>query len=283
MKEITVQKKTKLVKLLNDEGFSYASVRKALRKRDIKVNGKRVSDDAVLLSGDVVVAYIEPPARDLCEPIYEDGNILAVHKYQAVTSDELFENLSAERELYYVHRLDRNTDGIIVFAKTAVAAEELTEGFKARRFKKYYLAEVYGTFREKSGVLSDYLVKDADNAEVKIYKTQVSGAVTVKTAYRVLAESENTSLLEIELITGRTHQIRAHLAHYGHFVIGDGKYGKEKINRALGESMQRLTAYRLQFVFGKDSALAYLNGKTLEIDKKYASERFYSRLYGKSE
>lgn len=120
--------------------------------------------------------------------------------------------------------------------------------------------------------LTDYLLKDEKNSEVKIFKTPVKGGVKIVTKYRVLEERTETSLLEVELITGKTHQIRAHLASYGHFIIGDGKYGKESVNRRMGAGRQRLTAYKLVLHFDS-GALKYLDGKTTEID--YATGRLH--------
>ncbi|PWM70234.1 MAG: RluA family pseudouridine synthase [Bacillota bacterium] len=261
MVEIVSTKTIKLVKLLAENGVSFSAAQRVLRKRDVKVNGARVGEDVLLCAGDKVVAYIDAaPTHTL---LYEDENILAVNKRKGVESAALFAELSSRGELYFIHRLDTNTDGVMLFAKNKTAERELLHGFKTRAFEKYYLAEVYGFFERDEGELCDYLVKDAASSAVKIYKTPVKGAAPVVTAYRVLEKREQTSLLEIRLVTGKTHQIRAHTAFYGHFVVGDGKYGKESVNRALKAKKQRLTAQRIVLHF-TGGALAYLDGKTIE-------------------
>lgn len=222
----------------------------------------RTDKDLLLETGDKIVAYTRA-AESAVKILFEDENILVADKPKGVESEAFFEKLKEGRELYFVHRLDRNTDGILVFAKTREAEKELVFGFKNRAFEKYYLAEVYGSFEKKSGTLTDYLVKDAEKAEVKIYKTPVKGSVKIVTRYKTLKESGGTSLIEVELVTGKTHQIRAHLAFYGHFVIGDGKYGKESINRLYKAKKQRLSAVKIVFHFD-GGALSYLDGKTIE-------------------
>lgn len=268
MVEIVSTKTTKLVRLLTEHGVSYGAAMKALRKRDVKINGRRTGTDETVCGGDKIVAYVDSarPGRGIFPThgvLYEDENILAVDKKKGVESEELYRALAEERELYFVHRLDRNTDGVMLFAKNKAAEEELLKGFRKRTFEKYYEAEVYGRFAEKRGVLEDYLVKDAAASSVKIYKTPVKGAVRIVTEYAVREERMDSSILEVRLITGKTHQIRAHLAFYGHFVIGDGKYGKESVNRAFGAKKQRLTARKIVLRFD-GGPLSYLNGKTIE-------------------
>lgn len=153
----------------------------------------------------------------------------------------------------------------MIFALTETANAELLKGFKERMFKKYYNAAVCGKFEQKSGTLTAYLKKDKDKAEVKIFKEPTAGAEKIITKYKVLKEDDETSLVEVELVTGKTHQIRAHLAFVGHPVIGDGKYGYKSINNKFRKKSQMLTAKKIVLKFEKSSPLYRLDGKTFEI------------------
>ena len=141
----------------------------------------------------------------------------------------------------------------------------MLNGFKNRNFDKYYLAEVYGTPTINSAELTAYLVKDKERAKVTIYDKPQKDSEKIVTAYKVLQQKEKTSMLEVKLITGKTHQIRAHLAHIGHFIVGDGKYGYESINRQFHATKQRLTAYKTVLNFDDGSPLNYLNGREFKI------------------
>ena len=162
----------------------------------------------------------------------------------------------------FIHRLDRNTSGIMIFALNEAAERGPGAGFKNRTFIKIYRARLKGTPRPQEGVLKGYLLKDAESASVKITDKPCKGALPVKTGYRVLESDGVTSLVEIRLYTGRTHQIRAQFAHIGCPVAGDGKYGDAEFNRRLGVNRQQLNARSLTLVFGQGSPLYYLNGKT---------------------
>lgn len=272
MKTFTARKNTKLTVAVLDElpQLGYGTIRKILREKDVKVNGKRVSEDVKLSVGDeVTVYYKDSDEKRLYDVVYEDENVLIANKYPKITSDDLFFKLSADKELYYIHRLDRNTSGLIVFAKNKESEKELLNGFKNRLFDKRYIAEVYGVPEKKEATLTAYLVKDAETGRVKIYDTAVKGSVKIITEYKVIKSGGGTSLLEVKLVTGKTHQIRAHLAHIGHFVIGDGKYGVESVNKKYKKNGQRLTAYKITFSFGPTDKLYYLNGKTFEIKADY--------------
>ena len=272
MLEFTVDGTVKLSKAVAQKtNLKYGEICKLLKNKDIKVNGKRTSQDLTLNSGDTVTVYgtfSVQKSQDF-NIVYEDDNILIADKPKGINSDTFFDGLKAKLgELYYIHRLDLNTDGIIVFAKNKTSESELLKGFKERTFTKTYLALVYGIPTKKQALLSDYLVKDAFGKTVKIFKNKVDGALTVKTAYEVVETGRETSLLKVDLLTGRTHQIRAHLAFYGHFIVGDGKYCKNTVNKALKVNKQQLTANSLTLAFERTSALAYLDGKTFTVDKK---------------
>lgn len=264
MIKYTVSKNQKLVKsvLENVNGVSFSALMKLLRNKDVKVNGVRVKEDTSVLKGDVVELYYSPTVAEECAVLFSDDNILVVDKKSGYTSERVFANLSEGRELYFIHRLDRNTSGVMIFAKNKTAESELVNGFKNRVFIKYYIAYVFGKMEHQSDELTAYLVKNADMAEVKIYHKKVEGSVGIKTGYEVLDYKNGISKLKVRLYSGKTHQIRAHLAFLGHPIVGDGKYGVNSSNKALGVKKQKLNAYSLTLKFDNNSPLFYLNGKT---------------------
>ncbi|HCY51962.1 MAG TPA: RluA family pseudouridine synthase [Clostridiales bacterium] len=273
MTEIKVNKETKLSRAVLENSFiKYGELMTLLKKKDVKVNGKRVSKDISVRMGDIVTLFDLPEKQlDLSEyfsPVYEDENIVLVDKNKGVNSDKLYEILKREKgELYYIHRLDVNTDGLIVFAKNEAAEKELSDGFKNHSFEKYYYALCYGAFAKKSGILEDYLIKDAEGSEVKIYKEKRPGAVKIVTGYEEVERGEKTSLLKVRLYTGKTHQIRAHLAFYGHFIVGDYKYGDGETNRSLNVKKQQLTSCSITFFFN-GGTLSYLDKKTFSLSRR---------------
>lgn len=163
------------------------------------------------------------------------------------------------------HRLDRNTGGLVVIAKNKESYDTLLNKIEAKEIKKYYKCLVKGRMERTEARLKAYLWKDARKSMVFVSNQKSKGALEIITAYRVLEydPSIDVSMLEVELITGRTHQIRAHLAYVGHPILGDGKYGTNTINRMFGLKMQALWAYKLSFNFKGKSSLDYLNGKVL--------------------
>ncbi|MBR2322497.1 MAG: RluA family pseudouridine synthase [Clostridia bacterium] len=263
MRDFKCLKNQKLSKLILSEygaNITYSTVMKLIRNKDVKVNSKRVSKDVTVEIGDNVEVYYNGEEKAYA-PVFNECGVLVFNKPPTITSED-FEALLKKTfgDIKLCHRLDRNTSGLLVFASDNKAYEELLSAFKHRTIDKFYLAEVYGKLAVKKARLTAYLYKDEKNSQVKIYDNLVKGSQKIITEYEVVEERENTSLLSVKLITGKTHQIRAHLAHVGHFIVGDGKYGDVKINKALNIKRQKLTAYKLKFNFEKDSYLYPLNG-----------------------
>ena len=286
-------------------------LQKYLRTRDIKINGRPAKGDARLSEGDTVRLYVpeeffaasaprddwkkvSAPQLDIA---YEDENILIADKKPGVLchAAEGWERstLIAQIQAYLrqkgewdparensfapalCNRIDRNTGGLVIAAKTAEALRIMDEKIKNREIDKRYLCVVSGRPRPAEGTLRGWIFKDAKKNQVYVYDTPRTGAQSAATAYRLLASGGGLSLLECRLITGRTHQIRAQMAHAGWPLLGDGKYGRERTNRQYGEKGQMLHSYRLTFTFsGGSGTLDYLNGKTVtasepEFVKKY--------------
>lgn len=268
----------KLSKILNDRysKFSYSMVKSLIKNKDIKINQKRVSSDCEVLSGDEIMIYLK--SADIVrsyEEIYEDENILIVDKFcgiEVVSEDgdlDLLTQIKQDKkcEVYAVHRLDRNTQGLVILAKNLEAKKELDFGFSERLFDKYYLAWVYGDFDKDKKKLKAYLKKNSKHSIVEISDKKLIGFEPIETHIEVVKSLDETSIVKVKLVTGKTHQIRAHLAHIGHPIIGDEKYGNIKINQKYKKKYQNLTAFSIKLHFSENSKLYYLNNKTFEIDK----------------
>ena len=281
MKKIIVPKKydnKKLNKFLKDNipNLSDSLFYKTLRKKDIKINGHRVNQNVSIFENDEVCVYIadELLSNNInLDIIYEDDNIIIINKpinIEVTGKDSLTEIIHKK----YLncgflpmpcHRLDRNTSGLVLFAKNQLSLDILLNKFKNHEIEKHYLALVYGIPKEKSNQMEAYLFKDRVKSMVYISDIYKKGYSKIITSYHVVEEyTNNTSLLDVEIKTGKTHQIRAHLAHISHPIIGDGKYGINEINKKMGFKYQNLISYKLKFNFTSDAGiLNYLNGKEI--------------------
>lgn len=290
---------------------------KLLRKKRIKLNGAKAEPNVILRDGDVLRFYLsdelldkEPISRKFelsdispeINVIYEDENILlidkpaglVVHEDNDNSSDTLINRVLSylsqkgeyvpERENSFVpalvNRIDRNTSGIVIAAKNAEALRILNQKVRDREIQKLYLCAAVGTPKFDSAVLTAYLKKLPDENRVIISDKRQDGFLTIKTKYRVLESRGELSLVEVDLLTGRTHQIRAHFAHIGHPLLGDGKYGDNTVNKRYHAKTQALCSYRLIFKFTTGGgALEYLNGKDFSIKNSgglWFLEKFYN-------
>ena len=286
---------------------------KYIRLKRIKVNGKRAEISTRLHIGDVVDMYINDEffekketrydfmsASKNIDIIYEDGNIMLLNKKTGLLShpdeteyvDTLITRI--KRYLYekgefdpadeasftpaLVNRIDRNTSGIVIAAKTAEALRVLNQKMKDRELHKFYLCIVHGEIKKKSGILEGYLVKDENKNKVTVSKNKMADSKEIRTKYNVIDNDGELSLVEVELLTGRTHQIRAHFASIGHPLLGDGKYGTNAQNKKYGYKKQFLYSYKLVFDFTTDAGmLEYLNHKEFEVNDVWFKDEFYNK------
>jgi 23S rRNA pseudouridine955/2504/2580 synthase len=276
---------------------------KYIRIKRIKVNGKRAEISTILNIGDKIDMYIndeffiKPETRydftgapKQLDIIYEDKNILLLNKKVGLLchpdDTEYVDTLITRVKKYLydkgeykpddensftpalVNRIDRNTGGIVIAAKNAESLRILNDQMKKRNLKKMYLCVVHGIMESDSGLLEGYLLKDENKNKVSITKNPCSGAKEIRTKYNVIDRDykKDLSLVEVELLTGRTHQIRAHFASIGHPLLGDGKYGTNKLNKEFGYKKQFLYSYKLAFCMDDEAgSLSYLNGHNFEV------------------
>ena len=285
------------------KGLPMSLMYKYIRTKKIKVNRARTQQSYILQEGDTVQLFIrdeffDSPEQDMgalsrIKPkltiAYEDANIILCNKRPGVLVHEDTEGadntliMHIKAYLYQkgeydpdaeqsfapalCNRIDRNTGGIVIAAKNAEALREMNEKIREDQLRKFYYCAVHGTMPRREDTLYGYLVKDSRNNMVTVSDRKMPGGKQIITKYRVCRVRDGNSLLEVELVTGRTHQIRAHLSHIGHPLLGDGKYGVNREEKRQGYKYQALYAWRLQFHFPDESGLlGYLNGREVRLD-----------------
>ncbi|MCL2402329.1 MAG: RluA family pseudouridine synthase [Oscillospiraceae bacterium] len=274
-------------------GLPGSLVQKYIRIKRIKVGGRGAKREYKLVLGDVVSMYINdeffdsagaeslPTTAPALDIVYEDDNILLINKPAGIEcQDTLTPMLRAylrttgqwhpEVENAFApalcNRIDRNTSGMVIAAKNAEALRIISEKIKRREIDKFYLAVVHGTPSPPSARLEGFIFKDAKKNQVYVSETSRPGSKSAVMEYRTIASVDQLSLVECALITGRTHQIRAQMAHAGHPLLGDGKYGSERLNKLYGERKQALCSYKLVFSFKTDAGiLQYLDKQMFQI------------------
>ena len=284
---------------------------KLIRKKDIKIGGKRTEPAYKLTEGDEITLYVREELlaadprtvrNDENAPeisiIYEDENILLadkqpgmlVHEDSSGGGETLIAGIrrylrekgeyDPESELSFApalcNRIDRNTGGIVIAAKNAEALRVMNQKIRDRELTKLYLCAVNGVPEKRAATLTAYLYKNEKENRVVISGHKTPENRTIVTKYRVLSvNSDGDSLLEVDLITGRTHQIRAHMAHIGHPLLGDGKYGSNRVNKEKGYKYQALYSYKLRFEFTTDAgSLGYLSGREFTAKNIWFLNRF---------
>jgi 23S rRNA pseudouridine955/2504/2580 synthase len=291
---------------------------KYIRLKRVKVNGKGSAKDARLVLDDLLQLYIndeffETPSQEnaflsVFKPqldiVYEDENLLLVNKRPGlvvhpddneyvntlITHIQAYLYQKKEWSPYQEHsfapalcnRIDRNTGGIVIAAKNAEALRVMNQKIKDREMEKYYLCIIHGKMTPPEGTLEGFLLKDEEKKQVSVYHHPVPGGRTAVTHYRTLEYRNELSLIECELVTGRTHQIRAQFADAGHPLLGDGKYGRERDNARYDRKFQALYSYKLVFSFTTDSGvLESLNGKKWEVPDVPFVEEYFPKQLGK--
>ena len=287
------------------KGLPMSMMYKSIRTKKIKVNRKRTEQNYVLCEGDEIQLFIRDEFFDNPEKddgalsritpklniVYEDDNIMLLNKRPGVLvheDDEGGENTlimhikayllgkgeyDPKREQSFApalcNRIDRNTGGIVIAAKNAEALRDMNAKIKAGQIQKHYLCLIHGVPPKNTDKIKAYLKKNSKDNTVQVRDKYFDGAKEIITGYTVLERRGKESLLEVRLYTGRTHQIRAHMAHIGCPLVGDGKYGVNRADRQNGFKYQALYAYKLIFPkTGEANSLSYLEGREFSLDKK---------------
>ena len=295
MKELHVKclLPVRMDKYLMDQfpALSMGRLNKALRENKIKLNGKKQPLSTRVQNGDSIKLFLtdeqlENRPTPAAVFVYEDDDIIIANKPAGIAvdgpdSDTLVRRVQAKlaaegkpTHAVLCHRLDTGTSGLVIIAKTPEAEQLFLEVIKNREVKKTYLCVTFGRPTPPDGTLGGYLLKDADRGIVKIVPDKQPGAKDVETQYETVAVSGRLALLKVRLITGRTHQIRAHMASIGCPILGDSKYGNNTANRELKLKYQALCAWELTMPRFNQPDFEFLSGKTFRAPKPW----YYSQV-----
>lgn len=264
------------------KALPYAIFCKALRNKDIRINDKKINKDVLVYEGDTITLYINDYILygydEKLNVVYEDENIIVAYKTKGIISNNetekeldepTFEDIvkTYNEKAKICHRLDRNTDGLVIFSKNKEVHNEMLLGFKNNCIIKKYMAMVNNSdFKKDSDVLEAYIFTDKKKGFSYISNEPKIGYEKIITEYKVLEKNKDYAVLNIILHTGKTHQIRAHLSYINHHIIGDSKYGLNEINKKFKKSRQCLTAVEYNFDFNENSMLNYLDDVKIKLD-----------------
>ena len=266
----------------------YHTFQKILRKKDILVNRERVAKDVRLKKGDFVEIYCPDRDVEYFSVVYDDANIIVVNKafgiivaekdktrQHELSLQELVQK-KCKKPVFALHRIDMNTSGLVIFCKSIKVLNDMKAAMKNHEVQKTYLAEVVGKFDLPAAVHEAFLTKDSRARIVRVEK-QKSGprAMPISTYVELVENRENTSVVKVQISTGKTHQIRAHMAFLGFALVGDNKYGQKANNKKFGTRKQKLLAQKLEFSISNPK-MKYLNNLQIEIPETEVKKYFHS-------
>lgn len=275
---VNSKKQTVIDAILNFKPtLNYSMVKTALRKKDVRLNGKKIDENVSVDSGTTITVFLNEKKVKKIETVFEDNNILIAKKpfgVEVTKHDKSFLDSESLEELVgyeACHRLDKNTEGIVIFAKNQTSKDILIEAFKKHKIQKNYYALCFGKIDKNGQIFENYIKKEEKYA--KICEKYDKNCKIAKLSYKFVVGKNGLALLDINLETGRMHQIRAQLAYHGIYVLGDEKYGKKDVNKKYHKTKQQLCAYKIKFL-NMPKPLEYLSSKRFEIQPSFNIDEY---------